>query len=863
MQDLDLRTALSAISAGTTLAQTGTVVFGDAGGVSFGANGGTVTAVAPAQTAQPGIQSISAGTTRATTGEVVFADGGGVSFGMNGQTVTAVAPSQTTQPALQSLSAGTTRITTGEIVLSNSNGISFGANGQTVTASYTVPTQSVQTVGVYASSQTYGESSSSTLDARSLTIVGQGSLSVGLSGGSIILSASGGGGAGGSFSAGVSNLGNTAGTTGTVNNRLVLVGSNVVTMSQSTAAAGATVTVDALAIKAIAAGGTTFSTASKLWLTDTNGVSFGIATNGINSVITLTATVDTQYIHSIQAGGSTVTSARKLILADSNGVSFGVTDNALNQAATVTATVDTQYIHSIQAGGSTLTTGRKLVFVDSNGVSFGLTDNPINLAGSITATVDTQYIHSVVAGTATVVTARRISFLNSNGISWGGSENIGNSCITITASLDATAAGAGTGDVGGIAAGTQTATSGTIAFLDSNGISFGMSGSTRVTASYIPFGVSAGTQSVSTGTVVFSDSNGVTFGLSGSSRLTMSFLAVKSISAGTTRATADEVVFSNSNGVSFGASGNTITATVTPGAAAGIAAIEAGTQTQTSGTASFADSNGISFGMSGSSRITASAWAVSEYPFGSVYALIASSLFAGSTATTAGGSQTTISMYLAPMVVPVNIVYDRIVGIVSGQTPAGTGSNTQAHMLGVYTVNGGTALSLLSTFAFGMFFTQSSSTAVSGHYFWGSQSSTHSSATTGNATLFQSDRRISFIDDPNGSGTQTITMGHYVVAYCYTKKISSTDVVQINSHYCYTGSNQTKMAVPALGVAPASVGSPPPVQFIGIASSAVSSTAADVFNLFPSSINVNGDITGAAATQQRYPFLQLCRNLQT
>jgi hypothetical protein len=55
-------------------------------------------------------------------------------------------------------------------------------------------------------------------------------------------------------------------------------------------------------------------------------------------------------------------------------------------------------------------------------------------------------------------------------------------------------------------------------FSDSNGISFGMSGSSRVTASYtvptVPF-ISAGTSSQNTGTIVLSDSGGHDFGMNG------------------------------------------------------------------------------------------------------------------------------------------------------------------------------------------------------------------------------------------------------------------------------------------------------------------------------------------------------------
>jgi hypothetical protein len=51
------------------------------------------------------------------------------------------------------------------------------------------------------------------------------------------------GGAGGGFSAGASNLGNTAGATGVTGTRLVLVGTNNITLSQTTGAGGATISI--------------------------------------------------------------------------------------------------------------------------------------------------------------------------------------------------------------------------------------------------------------------------------------------------------------------------------------------------------------------------------------------------------------------------------------------------------------------------------------------------------------------------------------------------------------------------------------------------------------------------------------------
>ena len=96
----------------------------------------------------------------------------------------------------------------------------------------------------YAVSNTT-QSTSMTQNLDALSFAGAGIASVGVSNGSVLISvpAGGGGGDGGVF-AGVSNLGNTAGSTGTVSTgNLVLVGSNGVTLSQSTAGAGSHATV--------------------------------------------------------------------------------------------------------------------------------------------------------------------------------------------------------------------------------------------------------------------------------------------------------------------------------------------------------------------------------------------------------------------------------------------------------------------------------------------------------------------------------------------------------------------------------------------------------------------------------------------
>jgi hypothetical protein len=157
---------------------------------------------------------------------------------------------------------------------------------------------------------------------------------------------------------------------------------------------------------------------------------------------------------------------------------------------------------------------------------------------------------ALAGGTQTAATGT-VVFSNSNGYSFGLS---GSSQMTMSGDAFRSVIALG-----------STATGPTVSFLNGNGVTFGMNGNT-ITASVQTVGgtatgvaISAGTEVATTGAVIFSNSNNISFGLNAQT-LTATFAAIKSISGGTTRATNGEVVFSNSNSISFGVAGNTITA---------------------------------------------------------------------------------------------------------------------------------------------------------------------------------------------------------------------------------------------------------------------------------------------------------------
>lgn len=167
----------------------------------------------------------------------------------------------------------------------------------------------------------------------------------------------------------------------------------------------------------------------------------------------------------------------------------------------------------------------------------------------------------------------------------------------------------GTGPAGGavaIAASTQTAATGTVVFAASNGLSFGMSGSSQITASMDAIRSVVGPGSTALGpTISFQNGNNVTFGINGNT-ITASVQTAGGtatgvgISAGTQLATTGAVVFADSNGISYGLNAQTFTASFQA-----IKTVVAAGGTITGGQVSFANSNSISFGIAGST-ITAS-----------------------------------------------------------------------------------------------------------------------------------------------------------------------------------------------------------------------------------------------------------------
>ena len=180
-------------------------------------------------------------------------------------------PTQTAQPVAVSGSNGSFNFST--LSLGSSNGMHFYTTNGSIVGSYTVPVQSNQSLGIFAIGNTTGQSSSSTFDARSLSLNGAGIISVGNSGGSVYVSATqsnqAASGSNGSFTFQTLSFGN-------LNGFSFYTSNGSIVGSYTDAGAGGGISAVVISV------GTTNNAVSNFSFADSNGVSFGI--NG--SVIT-------------------------------------------------------------------------------------------------------------------------------------------------------------------------------------------------------------------------------------------------------------------------------------------------------------------------------------------------------------------------------------------------------------------------------------------------------------------------------------------------------------------------------------------------------------------------------------------------
>lgn len=321
-----------------------------------------------------------------------------------------------------------------------------------------------------------------------------------------------------------------------------------------------------------------------------------------------------------------------------------------------------------------------------------------------------------------------------------------------------------------VSAGTTNAFGPQVVFADGGGVSFGVNGST-VTAT-VQAGAAAGiaaaaagTQTQTSGTLVLSNSNGMSFGMSNSSLVTASYAAIKSISGGTTRATNGEVVFSNSNGMSFGVDGNTVTMSNDA-----FRQVSIGANTVSGSQLVFANSHNISWGLNGST-ITADADAgYSHFP---LYPLIASGTSISSVQTNTSAQLGVWGFTLdRPTATNASLGVMWSMSYVTRGTSAG--SNSLGVSLGLFSMGTGTQstrASQISSWSFGISDSYSNSTMTI-NFPTTTSSSGFSTATTSSNGLNLS-LQFTGMKRVNYDLGQTLDRGHYFLAIIGTQSSSS------------------------------------------------------------------------------------------
>lgn len=350
----------------------GSIVVRGAGIVSAGVSAGTIIVSASAAGAADGYNLIAAGTQTAnTTGTVVFSNSNGITFGMSNSSIVTASHNgitqQSTQPVAVSGQNGSYAFST--LSFSNANGVSFGTSaGSALTAS--VAAQTNQTVGLYHVGNTTGQSSSSTVDARSISFDGAGIVSVGMSAGSVLISAT------------QSNQAFSAGAASSTFQTLTLQDSNGVSFSNNAGAirvthdlagtataitGGASMTVNSGGISfngtALAGTGTTFAGANI-------SASMTLNSNGLNlsaSVAAPGAAAENNAINLLGANtaGNTTATGSTIGWSGLNITLSGTNASQVVVSAPATSSLSATGQVSISTNGSTISIGVPSAFTKS------------------------------------------------------------------------------------------------------------------------------------------------------------------------------------------------------------------------------------------------------------------------------------------------------------------------------------------------------------------------------------------------------------------------------------------------------------------------------------------------------------------
>lgn len=404
------QTGISSIAASNTTYTSGGITFTGSNIVTVRSTTGqgiVIDASVAAQTVQTqgilsaGVSNVgnTAGNTTVNTGSrLVLAGAGAVSLSQatagGASTISISVGAQTAQTGLSGVAASNTTYTSGTFTITGvGGGVTISSNtGQRIDISVAAPVaQTVQTQNVHnvtLSGNTAGVMAQ--ISSGTLTLAGGNNITLSQNGNAVTISGAAGGGAG--FSAGASNVGNTAGSTGVTGTRLVLAGVGEVTLSQSTDANGATVSIDhaefyrlnvGVSTGGNTAGNTVVTRGNTFVLAGGNNITLSQGTGVGSTTVTISAanqTVQTQNLHNLTLAGNTAgalaqVSSGTLTLAGGANITLSQAGNAITISGggggggNFSAGVST----GGNTAGATGITGTQNVYVGSSGITLSQT----------------------------------------------------------------------------------------------------------------------------------------------------------------------------------------------------------------------------------------------------------------------------------------------------------------------------------------------------------------------------------------------------------------------------------------------------------------------------------------------------------
>jgi hypothetical protein len=487
--------------------------------------------------------SAGAGYQLVSTGTMLLAGGNNITLSQNGQSISIVGGGGGAAAFSAGISSNST--VSNQIIFAAGNNVTLSqsTNATGATLSIGASNQSVQSIGFYATgANTTGQSSSNTLDARSVNISAMGGLYAGMSGSTLQLSAAT------TYAASnhshgnpTLNLTNLSGTTASASNGL--------TISLSAAAPGA-------------GGGVALYDGA-------NSISSGTARISAGGAIT--ASINGQTL-SLNAPAQSNLSATGAVSISTNGATISIgaptqTNQSLGIYATGANTTGQSSSNTLDA--------RSFNISGQGGIYVGMSGSTLQMSVA-TQTVQTQSnIQGIIASGSTNRTGD-ISFANSNGVTFGLSSN------TLTASVAGASAG-----IGALANSQTTYTSGTVRLVEGSGAITINSSVNGASQSY-KFNVPATSSMSATGALSISTNGStVSIGVPAQTNQNMSLYALGNTTQNSsTLLNASNLSFNGLNGISVGFSNGSIQLSgATGGAGGGGVALYDGANSISSGTA--------------------------------------------------------------------------------------------------------------------------------------------------------------------------------------------------------------------------------------------------------------------------------------